>query len=152
MPSITAGCAFGLALGFAAGFSATFFGDLTFGAAVLAACFFTGWSGLITGTAALEELPPPSSMNPPARASRAAKPAAARIRTRGLRLTVFLSAFGAARLTVKCEGRGLPRPSRRAVKPGLAAARFDVGSGAGLVVLDRPGDRVRDVLRGRVGH
>src|SRR4051794_5344308 len=81
----------------------------------------------------------------------AAKPAAARTRTWGLRLTVFLSAVQAGRLTGKYEGRGLPRPSRQAVKSGLAAADLDVGSRAGLVVEDRRRRRVHDAVRRRVG-
>src|SRR4051794_18710565 len=105
MPSITARtCAFGFALGLTAALGDTVLGAFAFGA-VVEAPFLTECSGLITGSAALEELcPRPSSMNPPARASRAAKPAAARIRTRGLRLTPFLSAFRAARLTGKRKG------------------------------------------------
>src|SRR4051794_32083554 len=81
----------------------------------------------------------------------AAKPAAARTRTWGLRLTVFLSAVQAGRLTGKYEGRGLPRPSRQAVKSGLAAADVDVGSRAGLVVEDRARRGVDDAVRRRVG-
>src|SRR3954471_24007179 len=81
----------------------------------------------------------------------AAKPAAARTRTWGLRLTVFLSAVQAGRLTGKYEGRGLPRPSRQAVKSGLAAADLDVGSRAGLVVEDRARRGVDDAVRRRVG-
>src|SRR3954468_1359196 len=81
----------------------------------------------------------------------AAKPAAASTRTWGLRLTVFLSAVQAGRLTGKYEGRGLPRPSRQAVKSGLAAADLDVGSRAGLVVEDRARRGVDDAVRRRVG-
>src|SRR4051812_40552097 len=80
----------------------------------------------------------------------AAKPAAARTRTWGLRLTVFLSAVQAGRLTGNTKG-AVSRALRQAVKSGLAAADLDVGSRAGLVVEDRARRGVDDAVRRRVG-
>src|SRR3954465_5302636 len=89
-------------------------------------------------------------MYPPPRASMAAKPAAARTRTWGLRLTLFLSAIHAAGLTVKYEGRGLPRPSCQPVAAALAAAGIDGSRRSRLVVEDRRRLGVDDAVRRRV--
>src|SRR5215210_7974068 len=102
MPSITLGC-LGTAFGFGAALTAAL--CATFLVAAAACTCLTGWRGLITFTAASDELgPPPSSMKPAASASMAATEATARIRKRGLRLTLFLSAFRLGPLTGKRKG------------------------------------------------
>src|SRR3954447_27020547 len=90
-------------------------------------------------------------MYPPIRASLAAKPAAARTRTWGLRLTLFLSAIQAAGLTVKYEGGGRSRPSRQPVAAALAAAGIDDTRRSRLVLEARARRGVDDAVRRRVG-
>src|SRR5919198_5550706 len=160
-PAITAGRRFGaFALAFAVALGLLFAATETFGGAsgVFASagtCFFTGCRGLIvwTGVGAADELGPrPRTRKPPRPRTSAPRPTSAGTRSR--KFTRVLSAAKAipfTRARGKKRGRGFRALCVWSMRPsGLAAARLDVGAGAGLVVLDGPGDCVDDAVRGRV--